>query len=230
VSPSPPREPHHLPSGRHGLPRDEVVANQRARVIEAVADVCSAAGYGPMTVQDIIVTAGISRRSFYDLYSSKDDAFLEAVDDISGRLFAEVDAAYATVEGFEAQVEVALAAILRFFGSHPTYAETCLVQIMAAGPEAVDRRNASLRRFTRRLIDAVARELPKSGRPPEIIAEGLVGGTYEILYARVVAGQTNQLPELLPDLAYTTLLPYLGPAAAQSAQRQLRRRAARGAG
>lgn len=225
MSPSPPREPHHLPSGRHGLPRDEVVRNQRGRVTEAVADVCSVAGYGPMTVEDIIVTAGISRRSFYDIYTSKADAFLQAVDAIVGRLLAAVDDATAGVEGFEARVEAALRAVLGFFGSQPAYAETCLVQVMAAGPEAVERRNAALARFTALLLDAVAQELPKRGRPADIVAEGLVGGIYEILYARVVQGRTNQLPDLLPDLTYSALLPYLGPAQALAAQRRLRRRA-----
>ena len=227
MSPSPPREPHHLPSGRHGLPRDEVVRNQRGRVVEAVADVCSVTGYGPMTVEDIIVTAGISRRSFYDLYSSKADAFLQAIDDILGRLFADVDAATAGIDGFEAQVVAALSTVLAYFATQPTYADTCLVELMAAGPEAVDRRNAALRRFTALVLQAVARELPKRGRPPEIIAEGLVGGMYEILYARVVEGRTHLLPDLLPDLTYSTLLPYLGPGEALAAQRRVRRRAAR---
>jgi AcrR family transcriptional regulator len=201
------------------------VRNQRARVAEAVADVCSVAGYVPMTVEDIIVTAGISRRSFYDLYSSKADAFLQAVDDIVARLFAQVEAACAEARGFEARVEAALAAVLAFFAAQPAYAETCVVQIMAADPDAVDRRNAALRRFTALILDAVADELPKRGRPPEIVAEGLVGGLYEILYARVVQGRTNQLPDLLPDLTYSMLLPYQGPAEALAAQRRLRRRA-----
>jgi AcrR family transcriptional regulator len=200
------------------------VRNQRGRVVEAVADVCSAAGYGPMTVEDIIVTAGISRRSFYDLYSSKADAFLQAVDDIVGRLFVEVEGSTEGIEGFEARVEAALITVLRFFATQPTYAETCLVQVMAAGHEAVERRNAALRRFTALILDNVARELPKRGQPPEIIAEGLVGGIYEILYARVVEGRTNLLPDLLPDLTYSMLLPYLGPAEALAAQRRLRRR------
>jgi AcrR family transcriptional regulator len=200
------------------------VRNQRERVAEAVADVCSVAGYGPMTVEDIIVTAGISRRSFYDLYSSKADAFLQAFDRIVGRLHADVEQACAQAERFEDKVEAGLAAILGFFGVQPTYAETCLVQVMAAGPDAVDRRNAALRRFTAYILEAVARELPKAGRPPEIIAEGLVGGIYEILYARVGQGRTNLLPSLLPDLTYSVLLPYLGPAEALAAQRRLRRR------
>ena len=89
--------------------------NQRERVVEAVADVCSVAGYGPMTVEDIIVTAGISRRSFYDLYRSKADAFLQAIDTIVGRLFADVDQACARAERFEAKVEAGLAAVLGFF-------------------------------------------------------------------------------------------------------------------
>jgi AcrR family transcriptional regulator len=221
VSPSPPREPHHLPSGRHGLTREQVRANQRARVVEAVADVSSAAGYGPMTVEDIVVTAGISRRAFYELFASKEDAFLAALDDVARRLHAEVAAAFATADGFADRIEAGLAALLGFLARHPSSADMCLVQLMAAGPEAVERRSVGLRDATMLVLGAVAHDLPQRGRPPEIVAEGLVGGMYEIVSARVVTGRVDRLPELLPDLMHFALLPYLGPAAATERRRRL---------
>jgi AcrR family transcriptional regulator len=224
VSPRPTREPHHLPSGRHALSKDEVVRNQRSRVTEAVADVSSVAGYAPMTVEDIIVTAGISRRSFYDLFSSKEDAFLKALDDVCGRLFTAVRGAFDSTEGFAERMEASIGAVLQFFSANPSYAEMCLIQVMAAGPDATDRRNDSLQRYTALVLEAVDKELPKRGRPPEIVAEGIIGGIYEILYARVIQGRVNQLPDLLPDLMYSALLPYVGPAKAVDQQRRVRRR------
>lgn len=203
------------------------MANQRARVVEAVADVSSIAGYGPMTVEDIVMTAGISRRSFYDLYSSKEDAFIKALDDVDRRLSATVGEACADAGDFAARLEAALGALLQFFADHPSYAEMCLVQVMGGGPEAVDRRNDALHRYTTMILDAVDRHLPKRGRPPEIVAEGIVGGIYEILYARVLQGRIDRLPELLPDLVYSALLPYVGPTEAVGQQRRLRRRAGR---
>jgi AcrR family transcriptional regulator len=210
VSPSPPREPYHLPSGRHGLPRDQVLANQRTRIIEAVADVSSVAGYGPMTVEDVIVTAGISRRSFYDLFGSKEQAFLAAFDDITGRLFAAIDVARDFSGGFAQRVESSLTALLEFLSEHPTYADLCLVQVMSAGPAAVERRNRALQRFACLIRTAAEQELPQRTLPPAIVAEGIVGGIYEILYARVLNGRVDKLPELLPDLMYSALLPYVG--------------------
>ena len=73
--------------GRHGLPRAFVVENQRERILPAVADVTSVAGYREMTVEDVIVTAGISRRTFYEHFTNKDDAFLAAFDAVLAKLF-----------------------------------------------------------------------------------------------------------------------------------------------
>ena len=229
MSPSPPREPHHLPSGRHKLTRDEVVANQRSRIIEAIADVSSTAGYSTMSVEDIIATAGISRRTFYDYYASKEDAFVKAYEDISSRVLTEVRVAYDDAEGFAGRIEAALSALLHYFGSNPDYAEMCLVQVMSAGPDAVARRDEKLRQFSELIIDGASQELPKRGLPSAIVAEGVVGGIYEILYARVVRGRIHQMPELLPDLVYSALLPYVGSAEAAGQQRRLKRRVGRSA-
>jgi AcrR family transcriptional regulator len=68
------REPYQLPAGRHGLSRQFVVSNQRERILAAVADVCSAVGYVAMSVEDIVVTSGVSRRTFYDNFRGKEEA------------------------------------------------------------------------------------------------------------------------------------------------------------
>ena len=75
------RDLHQLPPGRHGLPRAFVAANQRERILSAVGDVASVAGYSDMTVEGVIVTAGVSRRTFYEHFKSKDEAFLAAFED-----------------------------------------------------------------------------------------------------------------------------------------------------
>ncbi|HET6509921.1 MAG TPA: TetR/AcrR family transcriptional regulator [Baekduia sp.] len=204
-----------------------MLANQRRRVLEAVADVSSTAGYGPMTVEDIVVTAGISRRSFYDLFTSKDDAFLASLDDATEQLFAAIKDTQDQSAGFAVRIEACLRALLKHFSERPSYADMCLVQVMSAGPDAVDRRNDALRRFAALICGVAEEEIPKRGRPPEIIAEAIVGGIYEILYARVLNGRIDKLPELLPDLMYSALLPYVGPDQAIEQQRRLRRQLTR---
>jgi AcrR family transcriptional regulator len=219
------REPYQLPAGRHGLDRSFVVSNQRERILAAVADVTSAAGYAAMSVEDICVTAGVSRRTFYDNYSSKEEAFLAAFDAIAGQLQGKVLEAFLAAERPIDRVRECLRAFLEFVASEPTFADMCIVEVMAAGAEAVRRRNDAMRTLAELLQRGVDEAVPKRARPPEIISETIVGGIYEVVYARVLHGQAHELPDLLPDLVYSVLLPYLGSDAAITEYRRLQRTA-----
>jgi AcrR family transcriptional regulator len=211
---SQPRGSHQLPPGRHGLTRQFVESNQRQRMLDAVADVVSMAGYAAMSVEDIIATAGVSRRTFYDNFTSKEDAFLTAYDAIGADLLERVQAAYTSSKTFASGVISCLKAFLEFAASEPRYAEMCIVEALSAGPEAVKRRNAVMKTLAQLLYEG-AQAVPGGSRPPELVAETIVGGIYEIVYSRVLQGRAEELPELLPDLAYSMMLPYLGHAAAE---------------
>jgi AcrR family transcriptional regulator len=203
------RQPHQLPAGRHGLPRAFVVSNQRERILDAVADVTSLAGYGEMSVEDIIATAGVSRRTFYDNFKDKEEAFLAAYDAVSEQLLASVQRAYAANDTFAGGVRDCLGAFLEFVASEPRFADMCIVEALAAGPEAVARRTAVMRAFAA-MIRAGAEGLDDRYRPPELTAETVVGGIYEVVYSRIVQGETAELPTLLDDLAFSMMLPYIG--------------------
>jgi AcrR family transcriptional regulator len=215
------REAHQLPPGRHGLSRQYVQDNQRQRILDAVADVVSLVGYQAMSVEAVISTAGVSRRTFYDHFSSKDDAFLTAFETIGSKLIEHVRVAYESSETFAQGVIGCLGAFLEFVASEPHYADMCIVEALAAGPAALERRNAVMAAFTQ-LVQAGAETVPDRIRPPDLTAETIVGGIYEIVYARVLQGKTSELPELLPDLAYSMMLPYLGHEAAEREVQRLR--------
>lgn len=204
------REPYQLPAGRHGLSRQFVVANQRQRILAAVADVCSAAGYAAMSVEDVVVTSGVSRRTFYDNFRGKEDVFLAAYDEAAAQLLARVREAYNAADGLVETARESLRALLEFIAAEPAFADMCVVEVLAAGPAAIERRNAILASLTALIDEAAAGELPKSKRPAPLVSETLVGGIYEVIYARVVAGRYAEVPGLLPDLIYALLLPYVG--------------------
>jgi AcrR family transcriptional regulator len=203
------RASHQLPPGRHGLSRDAVVANQRQRILDAVADVCSLVGYQAMSVEAICAASGISRRTFYDLFGGKEDAFLAAYDAIANRLIEELRAAARGSDRFAAGVVACVRAFLELVAAEPRYADVCIVEVLAAGPAALARRNAVMEELAA-LLHKGAQTLAIGSRPPELTAEALIGGIYEVVYARVVSGDTGALPALLPDLSYSILLPYLG--------------------
>jgi AcrR family transcriptional regulator len=208
------RAAHQLPPGRHGLSRSFVEANQRQRILDAVADVVSLAGYQSMSVEDVVGAAGVSRRTFYDNFKSKEDAFLTAYDEIGSRLVLTVKAAYDASETFPEGVVACLRAFLEFVASVPHYADMCIVEVLAAGPPALARRNAVMNAMAE-LLQQGAATMKDGIRPPQLTAETIVGGIYEVVYSRVLQGKTAELPSLLADLAYSMMLPYVGHAAAE---------------
>jgi AcrR family transcriptional regulator len=218
------REPHQLPAGRHGLSRQFVVENQRQRILAAVADVCSSAGYVSMSVEDIVVTSGVSRRTFYDNFRGKEDVYLAAYDEVSKQLLTQVYAAYEAADGLVARLRDSLNAFLTFVAEEPAFADMCIVEVMAAGPTAIERRNRTMQAFAQMIEKAAAEELPKSKLPPALTAETLVGGIYEVVYSRVLNGRGGELPDLLPDLLFSVLLPYVGQETATSLLKNERRR------
>lgn len=212
--PRPPRGPHQLPPGRTRLSRGDVEANQKQRIFDAIVDVVSLAGFASMGVQDIIATAGVSRRTFYDHYRSKDEAFLAAVEQVADQLVQRVTTAFQAADTFPGSVRDGLAAFLQFLADEPRYADLIIVEILAAGPVALSHRNRVMNSFAT-MVKEGAKRHPTARRPPDIAAETIVGGIYEVVFARILEGQAAELPDLLPDLSYALIQPYLGDEAAR---------------
>src|SRR4051812_43743942 len=64
--------------GLRRLRREEVASSQRARLLRAMAEVAAEKGYANTVVADVIARAGVSRRTFYELFRDKQDCFLAA--------------------------------------------------------------------------------------------------------------------------------------------------------
>jgi len=221
VSPEPKRarSDRQLPPGRHGLERSFVVTNQRERMLDAVADVVSLSGYADMRVEDIIATAGVSRRTFYDHFPNKEDAFLAAYDAIVSRLLQQMGEAYDRDPTFVGKVINCLTTFLEFVASEPAFADMCIVEVMAAGPKAIERRNIAMKAIGALIQTAANYDLPK--QQPALTAETIVGGIYEVVYSRILQGETHLLGDLVPELAYSIMLPYIGHDAAVAEMRKL---------
>lgn len=176
-----------------------------------------------MRVEDVVIAAGVSRRTFYDHFPDKQAAFLAAYDAVVEQLLTRVLEAFEAADGFVGQTSACLGALIDFISSEPAFAHMCIVEVLAAGPEAVTRRNGAMAGLAA-LVERGADELPKKSRPPMLTAETLVGGIYEVLYSRILQGQIDDIPGLLPDLVYSALLPYVGPGPAGVEATRLRRK------
>ncbi len=199
-----------LPSGRHGLSRAFVLRNQRERMLAAVIDVVSDVGYASMTVSDVISRAGVSRRTFYEHFVNKEDVFLAAYDHVVEAVIAEVSAAYEQGGSWLERVHCAVSTFVTRLAAQPALAHVCVVEVLAAGPRALARRSAAMDRFRSFMLPGFE-QLTTHLRTPEVAADALIGGIYEVIYAHVLRGETASLPSLAPELVDSMLAPFGHP-------------------
>jgi AcrR family transcriptional regulator len=198
-----------LPAGRHGLPREFVVENQRERIVTALVDSVAERGYNATTVADITKAASVSRRTFYEHFSDKEACFLAAYEMVTDHLLNSMKAAAASYEEWPQKVRAALSTLLSFLAAEPELARICMIEPIAAGGEIAAGYRASLQS----LVDILkaGHPEPASGRPlPEATEETLVGGIVSLIVREISNGRAEQLEKLLPDVVELTLSPYLG--------------------
>jgi len=210
-----PPELARLPPGRHGLPREFVVHNQRERLIAGLAEAIAENGYSGTTIAHITRHAAVSRRTFYEHFSSKDECFVAAYDTVMEELRGRVSAAFEGAEDWPHAVKAGIGAMLEFLAAEPNLARLCMVEALVAGPVVVERYDAAIQSFVPYFQSG------REGRPPEVLArlsptteEALVGGMVSLISRRIIAGKAEELEELLPDLVEFTLTPYVGSAEA----------------
>ncbi|MCP2276795.1 transcriptional regulator, TetR family [Nocardia amikacinitolerans] len=135
-----------LPRGRHGLPREQVIASQRDRILDAMAETMAVTGYVGTSVAAVLKVAGVSRETFYEQFRSKEDCFAAAYERAVERLVARI--AEASAPGDENvtggpdldRMERLLEAYFEGLIEDPAYARLYLVEVYAVGNDALARR------------------------------------------------------------------------------------------
>lgn len=186
------------------------VRTRRDRILVAIAAVVADEGFDACSVSKIVATAGVSRTTFYEHFANKEECFLAAYDATVEQVMLHVRASRPPTADRRACLEAGFDAFLRFAAAEPALAWLCVVEVLAAGPRALARRDAAMAAFGAYLEQSCAGET--AARVPRLMTEVLVGGVYELIYARVLHGETAGLAELLPDIMYVWLVPFLGAA------------------
>ncbi|HEX2391736.1 MAG TPA: TetR/AcrR family transcriptional regulator [Solirubrobacterales bacterium] len=214
-APEYPPELSRLPPGRHGLPREFVVHNQRERLIAGLAEAVAENGFAGTTIGHITRHAAVSRRTFYEHFTSKDECFVAAYDTVMVELRERIAEAFDEQDEWPRAVRAGIAAMLGFLASEPNLARLSMVEALVAGPVVVERYDAAIQSLVPYF------RAGREGRSREVLArlsptteEALVGGMVSLISRRILAGKTEELESLLPDLVEFTLTPYLGGAEA----------------
>ena len=203
------------PTPRQRVGAAQVTEVQRTRMITATVQVVGELGYEKMSVARVTARAGVSRRTFYDLFVDREECFLAAFTETAERARALACEAAAGEREWRVRVRVGLAALLVLFADEPLAGRVLVVDALKAGPGVLERRAG----VVGKLIAVVegGRAQVRGGREvAPLTAEGVVGAVLAVVHARLSgSGGGGSLTELLNPLMAMIVRPYLGAAAAE---------------
>ena len=191
------------PRGRHAPPLEVRQDRQRRRLYAAAASVFARMGYADATAEAIAREAGMSKATFYQHFDNKEDCIVALFD--AGAL-AVVEAmrragAEAAVGGPAGRVMAIVHTYLEALASFPDEAQTLLVEIIGAGPRAMERRDRALAEYAR-TIDDVNREDADLGLAPRLAsihdAFAIVGAVVELASRQIRTGDPDEIREVEP--------------------------------
>jgi AcrR family transcriptional regulator len=202
-----------LPRGPHRLTRETVIESQRGRMIAAIAEAVADKGYAATTVGDVVSGAGVSRKTFYEHFSDKEDCFLAAWDTGVQVLFDAIMSARDRETNPVERMRAGLRAYLRTLAAEPAFARSFFIEVVAAGPRAEARRAEVHARFAElfaTIQQQVRRDMPQLPDVPPAISRAAVGAVNELVSDYVRSGRTERLPELEDTLLYLELVLFAG--------------------
>lgn len=205
------RQAVRLAPGPQGLERAEVERVQRERLTAAMASVVAEVGYEETTVELVLVEAGISRRTFYELFDDREDCFLATYDAAMGRVLTTVTDAYLDCEDPERRIEHALETFLELLAAEPELARMCVVEVFAAGPRARERRADAMDHLAK-LVQHALSELRGDDKLDRLSAQALIGAVHELIYLPVDHRDLASLPGMASEIVATQIAPLVAVA------------------
>lgn len=193
---------------------ERLIEIQRARLLTAIVTECAERGAANVTVAHIVARAGVSRRTFYEIFRDCEECFLAALDGAIARASRCVLDAYEQKAAWVERIRACVAAILSFLEAERAAGELLIVGSFGMGAEAQERRLQVLTRIVN-TVDQGRGESKAAAELPQLTAEGVVGGAISIIHARLLQANHERLTELAAPLTSMVVLPYLGPAAAR---------------
>jgi AcrR family transcriptional regulator len=202
--------PEGEPQDIGSLPRDIAAPSERDRLIEAMALICAEHGYAAATVEQVVARAGVSRGCFEENFADKAECGTAAVNQILADITAAASIAYSAEYSEWEKILRGVRALLELMAARPSFAALDLIEArQGMGLDAYELYIAGIRVLAAMLDRLQANALAGISRPPTAI-RGAIGGAETLIRRELLAGRPERLPELLPDIIYGMLVPYLG--------------------
>ncbi|MGX9670522.1 TetR/AcrR family transcriptional regulator [Mycobacterium sp. HM-7] len=191
-----------LPRHRHGLTRDEVRRSQETRLRVATVEVVAENGYAGASVRQIASRAGISTKTFYELYPDKEAAFLAAyaaVDLVVEWMRTAAARATTAAEVIEAGTRTYLATL----ASQPAFTQSLVIEAVASTDRIRARRSQGLADFAGVMVQHLRRVRGTAGPDPaptpadHALLIGALGGVNELVVQHLGAASAATLLDIV---------------------------------
>ena len=205
-----------LRPGRHGIPPELVVENQRGRIIAATCASHRELGYAGMNSGDITARAGVSRATFYKLFDNKSHCVADAQLDVAATMREEIDRAASVARAWPDRVDAVVGATLDYASRSPERAF-----LLFSDPDpALARTPAAFQAFLADLLSPDDMHSGGSAPLPERTEQALVGGLRSVIVAQLLDGLEDELPTMREELVEIVLILFLGRPDASKVARQ----------
>jgi AcrR family transcriptional regulator len=169
----------------------------------AIADSVAAKGYAATSVADVIALAGVSRRTFYEHFSDKEECFLAAYD---AGAKATYDAMLQAAEGLDDWREILDAVLttwLEFAAADLAFTRAYMIEFWGAGDAARERwklRRDRTGALLKILHERARRDDPSIAPVSDTVVAAVAGGVNRVLISQVLSASESPLTELKPEL------------------------------
>jgi len=202
------------PSGRgslesEGLPKDVFAPSERERLVQAMAAACAERGYAQTTVEEVVERAGVSRQAFAMHFAGKEECALAAIKQILSESTAVASAGYSADTSAWESILRGVKAMLDLLTAQPALARMGYIESRQAMPHRAFELYESGFQVMASMLDRL-RVYSPGGALPATAARAALGGAEAMVRREIAAGRSDRLPELLPNIIYGTLVPFLG--------------------
>lgn len=205
-SPHASRSPmHSIKTLPHGTPRE--------RILYATTATIRTQSYHDTSVADIVGAAGVSRRSFYNEFPSKADAFIASYEHGFQQTLAACTPAFFSARAWPERVWHGAQALTRFLAREPLIAYLGFVECYAIGPGFAPRVHDTQLAFTLFLEDGY-RQRPHAQSLSRACSALTATALIELGFQVSRRGPDASLRRMQPLAVYIALAPFIGREAA----------------
>jgi AcrR family transcriptional regulator len=184
-----------MPDAAEGAPSEHYT-----RLLQGMAHAVAAKGYADTTIADIVREAAVSRRTFYEHFSTKTECLIALYETASRLGLQAVSEAFDPAQPWHTQVEQAMTAYMDYLAQDPVLLRTLFVEILGLGlPGLAARRrvNAEIANFIQVAINSSeSGEVPAAHLSSQM-AMTVVGGINELVLQAIEQDRVGDLRELV---------------------------------